>query len=407
MKQLNRNFYAVIGVVILLLAGFVYAWSVIAKSIGATYPSWSKAELSMTFTIVMIFFCAGCLAAGIFSEKISSRIYIWMSAILFFVGFSMASVATNTMALYFSFGVLCGLASGIAYNAVMSTISLWFVDKQGLISGVLLMGFGISSFVFGKVFAIIAPADGGEAWRGLFKIFAVVFAIILVVCSSFVVYPPKSYRPEKEREKRNVRKPAIEASSKEMIKEKSFWLYYLWAILMGGAGLALVSQASGIAEQVGSTISDGSIATVVGLISISNGIGRVFFGKLFDRKGYRVTMILDMIFFISAGVVLLAALVTGVFLLIIVGFIIGGLAYGGVTPTNSAIVSDFFGRKNFSLNFSLVNTNLIIASFASTIAGKLYDSSQSYISTIIMICCMVVFGFVIFVGIKRPSKIKG
>lgn len=192
-----------------------------------------------------------------------------------------------------------------------------------------------------------------------------------------------------------------------MIKEKSFWLYYLWAILMGGAGLALVSQASGIAEQVGSTISDGSIATVVGLISICNGIGRVFFGKLFDRKGYRLTMILDMIFFISAGVVLLAALVTGVFLLIIVGFIIGGLAYGGVTPTNSAIVSDFFGRKNFSLNFSLVNTNLIIASFASTIAGELYDSSQSYISTIIMMCCMAVSGFVIFVGIKRPSKIKG
>lgn len=170
MKQLNRNFYIVIGVVILLLAGFVYAWSVIAKSIGATYPSWSKAELSMTFTIVMIFFCVGCLVAGAFSEKISSRIYIWMSAILFFAGFSMASVATNTMALYFSFGVLCGLASGIAYNAVMSTISLWFVDKQGLISGILLMGFGISSFVFGKVFAIVAPADGGEAWRWLFKI---------------------------------------------------------------------------------------------------------------------------------------------------------------------------------------------------------------------------------------------
>ena len=53
-------------------------------------------------------------------------------------------------------------------------------DKQGLISGILLMGFGISSFIFGKVFAAAAPADGGDAWRMMFKIFAVVFCVVLI-----------------------------------------------------------------------------------------------------------------------------------------------------------------------------------------------------------------------------------
>ena len=113
-------------------------------------------------------------------------------------------------------------------------------------------------------------------------------------------------------------------------------------------------------------------------ISIMNGVGRVFFGGLFDKKGYRFTMILDMIVFIIASGILILALKSGNFAFIVLGFIVGGFAYSGVTPTNSAIISDFFGRTNYPMNFSLINTNLIIASFASTIAGKLYDASQSY-----------------------------
>lgn len=403
MKNINRNFYAVIGVIILLLTGFVYAWSVIGKSIGASYTNWTKAELSMTFTIVMIFFCIGGLIAGMLSKKIKPRVYVIISAGLFLIGFLIASVATKTIILYFGFGVLCGLASGLAYNAVMSTVSLWFTDKQGLISGVLLMGFGISSFIFGKVFAEIAPADGGDTWRIVFKVFAVAFFVILIVCSIFVVRPENDCYTKKISPQKSIREPAMEAPPEKVVKNVSFWMYYVWSFLMGAAGLALVSQASGIAGQIGSNVSDSSIVTVVGLISIFNGVGRVFFGYLFDRKGYKATILIDIVIFVVTGLILMVALLTGQFILIIIGFVSGGLAYGGVTPTNSAIINDFFGRKYFSINFSLVNTNLIIASFASTIAGKLYDSSQSYFSTIILMIVLTVLGFFVFVGIKRPE----
>ena len=211
--------------------------------------------------------------------------------------------------------------------------------------------------------------------------------------------------PPTSAKKAAVREPALDINSGQMVKQPSFWLYYIWAILVSAAGLALVSQGSGIAVQVGgASVSDGTIATVVGLISILNGIGRVIFGGLFDKKGYKLTMILDMIIFIVAGLILILALTTGQFLFIILGFVVGGFAYGGVTPTNSAIISDFFGRTNYPMNFSLINTNLIIASFASTIAGKLYDASQSYMSTIFMIIGLTVVGFVVFLGIRRPQK---
>ncbi|MCI8991891.1 MAG: OFA family MFS transporter [Eubacterium sp.] len=404
MKKLNRWVYAIVGVIVLLLAGLVYAWSVMSKSIGASRPDWTATQLSMTFTLVMAFFCIGCLIAGILAKKVSPKIYVLLSGVLFLAGFLLAGTTGASPAmLYVGFGVLCGLGAGFAYNAVMSTMSMWFPDKQGLISGILLMGFGLSAFIIGKVFAAVTPSDGSDTWHTTFRVLGIIIVVVMAVCSFFFVKPGADFTPPVTAKRKEVREPASDINSGAMVKKASFWLYYIWAILISAAGLVLVSQASGIATQVGTQVSDGNIATVVGLISICNGIGRVIFGGLFDKKGYKMTMIVDMVVFIIASLVLILALTTGNFALIVIGFIVGGFAYGGVTPTNSAIISDFFGRTNYSMNFSLVNTNLLIASFASTIAGRLYDASGSYLSTIFMMIGVTVVGFVVFLGIRRPK----
>lgn len=405
MKTLNRWAYAAVGVIVLLLAGLVYAWSVISKSIAASRPDWSAAQLSLTFTLVMAFFCVGCLLAGIFAKRVSPRLYVMGASVLFLLGFLVASMTGASITLlYLGFGVLCGLGAGFAYNAVMSTMSAWFPDKQGLISGILLMGFGLSAFIVGKIFAAVTPSSGGDEWKMTFRVLAVVIFVIMLICSFFFVRPDADFQPPAAAEKKVRREPASDIPSGQMVRQPAFWLYYIWAILVSAAGLVLVSQASGIAVEVGGAgVSDGTIATVVGLISILNGVGRVIFGGLFDKKGYRLTMILDMIVFVIAGLVLILALTTGQFLFIILGFVIGGFAYGGVTPTNSAIISDFFGRTYYPMNFSLINTNLLIASFGSTIAGRLYDASQSYFSTILMMLGATAVGFIVFLGIRRPN----
>ena len=113
-------------------------------------------------------------------------------------------------------------------------------------------------------------------------------------------------------------------------------------------------------------------------------------------------MLLDMVIFIIAGLILLTALRSGSFTLVCVGFVVGGFAYGCVTPTNSAIIRSFYGATNYPVNFSIINTNLIIASFGITIAGSLYDASGSYMSTIFMLILVTVIGFFCFLGIRRP-----
>lgn len=405
MKKLNRWTYATIGVIVLLLAGLIYAWSVLVIPIAQEFPSWSNTSLSLTFTICMTLFCIGGLIGGILQKKIDVKINVWASAILFLVGFFIASKAQNITTLYIGYGVLAGFASGLAYNSVMSTMSKWFPDKQGLISGILLMGFGLGSFIIGKVYQAYTPNEIG-GWRTSFMIFGIILAIALIIGGFFFVKPGQDFIPPVSNNKKqdtNVKKEVgIDVDAKHMLKRVSFWFYFIWAILLSGAGLALISQASGIVTEVGKGISASSVATIVGLISICNGIGRVIYGAMFDKFGRLKTMLTVVIVFLISAILLVFAFNTQNLIMLIAGFILCGASYGGVTSINSAFINSFYGSTNYAVNFSIVNLNLIIASFGSTIAGMLYDSTGSYLSTIFLMLGAIACSFICTISIKRP-----
>ena len=403
MKLRNRWSYAVIGVAVMLIVGMVYGWSILSAPIASDFPEWSKTQLSFTFTLTMIGFCCGCLVSGALSRKVSPRGFVCVAAVMLAVGFFLTAGTQNLAMLYLGFGVLGGVAGGFAYNNILSVLSAWFPDKQGLISGILLMGFGISSFLIGKLYVRFLP-DGPGGWRIVFRVLAVVALVVVFICGLLLREPDYDDMKKLAQSAKKARESALESSIGEMMHQSSFWFYFIYAVLVSVAGLALVSQASGIAWEIGPQVSAGSIATIVGLISVFNGIGRVLFGALYDRKGFRTTILTEFILFLAEELLLLAAFMTGNFILLVIGFVLGGLAYGAVTPTNSAIISDFFGRSHYAMNLSVINITLMIASFGSTVAGKLYDSSGSYYSTIFMMLAVTVVGGLISLRIRRPGQ---
>lgn len=394
MVKQSRWLYAIVGTFVLLFSGLVYAWSVLSMPIGKEFSQWSQSQLSLTFTLVMAFFCVGCLVGGLVIKRISPKLMILISGVLFLLGFFIASWTQQTAVLYLGFGVCCGFASGFSYNATMSTICRWFPDRQGLISGILLMGFGIGSFLIGKVYQAATP-DAIGAWRGSFRVIGIIICVVFAVCAIFFNRPGADFAPPAGGKSKKQSKVLAELAPTEVLRNPTFWLYFLWAILISSAGLSLISQASGVAREVGTEVSAGTIATVVGLISVFNGLGRVLFGGMFDRIGRRLTMQCINIAFIITSVILILALKTGSFPLLVVGFICGGLSYSGVTPTNSAFMNTYYGPKHFAVNLSLINMNLLIASFGSTIAGALFDRTQSYLSVYLLMIGLAVGGVVL------------
>ena len=404
MKHLNRWVYAIVGVIVLLFAGLVYAWSVLSTPIAAEFTDWSKAQLSMTFTIVMIMFCIGSLLCGLLTGKLSAKMAVRIGAVLFLLGFFLASRTQSLAMLYIGFGVLCGLSSGLCYNAVMSTMVRWFPDRPGLISGVLLMGFGGGSFIIGKLYQAWTPVEIG-GWRASFLVMGIIIFVVLAICSFFFLAPGADFvAPAAKNSKAAVKIAGKEYKPLEMVKKPSFWLYYVWAIALSAAGLALISQASGVVWEASASQTAGAVATIVGLISICNALGRVLFGGMYDKYGRSLSMqLVNILFIITSGVLILALAAKSV-VVVIIGFILGGLAYSGITPTNSAFCRAYFGPANYPVNFSLINSNLIFASFGSTVSGALFDASGSYNVTFFLIIGLAVVGILCSLAISALDK---
>lgn len=213
MRVQSRSIQAITAQVIMMFAGMVYAWSVLSSPIAEEFTKWSKVQLSFTFTLAMITFCVGCMIGGFLNGKLKVQNYLICSGILFLGGFFMASRAHSLPALYLGFGLICGLASGLAYNVVISTLCCWYPEKQGFISGLLLMAFGFGSFIIGKLYQRFTPVAIG-AWRGSFAFLGCIIFVVFIIGSLILRAPPGGLlSAARDQEEKEVCKPGTSRRS--------------------------------------------------------------------------------------------------------------------------------------------------------------------------------------------------
>ena len=193
--------------------------------------------------------------------------------------------------------------------------------------------------------------------------------------------------------------PAVEeVGAAVMLRRRNFWIYFVWAIILSAAGLAIINSSAPYAQLfVGENLT--LAASIAGIVSIANGVGRVIFGGMFDKIGYRLTMLIDCVVFVIAALVLMASYGTMNMVVLVIAFILIGLAYGGVTPTNSAFIAYFFGRENYAVNFPIVNLNLIFASFLGPMVGN-----GGYMMTFGAIIVFAIVGAVLVFLLKKPEQ---
>lgn len=383
------------GLIILLFAGFVYAWSILSKPIGAEFAAWSEAQLSLTFTLCMAFFCLGGLGGGILLKKFSPAFNIRMAAVLFLAGFFIASRAQSPVVLYIGYGVLCGTAAGFAYNAVLASVPGFFPKNSGLVSGILLMGFGSSSLIIGSAFTALTP-DAIGAWRTSLLVMGIIMAAVLLIGSFFIRMcdAPKTAAAAASDH---------DVPTAQMVKTPVFWIFFAWSCLLNVAGLAVIGQARPIAESVNAALSPATLSLVVGMISVCNGLGRILIGGVFDKKGMRFALGLTVLFYLlGVGSVALSTKI-GVFAVLVIGYILLGFGYGGTPTLGAAVTRDFFGSKFYAVNLSLLNINLLISSFGNTAVGSLHSASGSYASTFTLLLGCIAISAVLMLSIKKPK----
>ncbi len=386
----------VLGVILLLFLGLIYGWSIFRSPLQSEF-GWTDSQASLTFSISMMTFCLGGLVGGIINKgKNGFRINLIAAAVLLAIGFFSASNIQSLMGIYLSYGVCCGFGVGLGYNTAISTIVKWFPDKQGLISGITLMGFGFGSMILGTVAGAMIQSMG---WRVTFRIFAVAFAIVMVVGALLLRNAGAEFVAYLSQGSSKAVTPAVEeVGAAVMLRRRNFWIYFVWAIILSAAGLAIINSSAPYAQLfVGENLT--LAASIAGIVSIANGVGRVIFGGMFDKIGYRLTMLIDCVVFVVASLVLMASFATKSMPVLVIAFILIGLAYGGVTPTNSAFIAYFFGRENYAVNFPIVNLNLIFASFLGPMVGN-----GGYMMTFGAIIVFAIVGAVLVFLLKKSEQ---
>lgn len=379
----KRWVFAINGIIALLFLGLIYAWSVFVGPLEAEF-GWLRSETSLTFSISMASFCIGGLVGGFMSKKVSSRIVMVVGACFIVLGFSLSSVITSLTGLYVSYGVCCGFGVGMGYNATLNGVLRWFPDKQGLLSGVLLMGFGFGGSLLSTIAVSLMESLG---WRMTFRILGVALGVLIVV-SSFLLRKPTEADLAEIGGPAKVRGVASEdVPTGKMIKQRSFVGYFFWSALLSSVGLALIGNAASFAG--GFTQNLATATFVAGLVNMFNGFGRLAFGFLFDIIGSKKCLYLITGGLVVSMLVLMGAIATGSIVVLAIGFVLTGLSFGGITPCNSAFIGKVYGQKYYSLNFSVVNLTLLISAFLGPYsAGIMQTQFGGYFSTIVL---MLVF----------------
>ena len=407
MKNKFRLGYGITGFILLIFLGMIYAWSIFIKPLEMEF-GWLRSQTSLIFTISMIGFCVGNLAAGQITPKTSPRVSILIAAVVIGIGFIASSFTSSLPWIYISYGVACGFAVGIGANTILSTTLKWFADRQGVASGALLMGFGFGSMALSPFVTMLLNNIG---WRKTFFVLGIIFSVLLVIGAMIIKNPSKEFSEalvEKARKNNVISSKDFE--TKEMLRTPSFWLFFAWVILIGAGSLALISNAVPAASDIlvvtmGEAEAVMAATAAMGMISTFNGLGRLAFGVIWDKKGYKVSLfIISAAYGISMAACAAATMMLSISLLV-VGFIILGMTYGGSMSATSAMIGSFFGTKYYSINYACATCNLIVAaSIGPTLIGWLRTSSGSYLSSFLVILGLSICALACSFFIWKPEK---
>ena len=394
-NKLNiRWFYLVIGVIAMLFAGVLYAWSILKSPLTSEF-GWGASQLALNFTLAMSFFCIGGLLGAQISKRLGHRIALIIAGILSASGFIITASLhdSSVVMLYVSYGVLAGMGIGIAYNVLIATVSAWFPDKKGLCSGCLMMGVVASALILGNIANKLFNSDFG--WRSTYVLLGIALCVIMAI-SAFLLQKPSQETIFPKQNSKSAKTEDFEQQDFTSIQ----MLAFICISFLAAVGSSVISFAKDLALSVKAP--ESFAVSLVGVLSVCNGLGRIITGALFDTLGRRKTMICANILTIGASTVTLLAVYLGSLPLCIAGLCLTGMSYGACPTITSAFTSSFFGMKYFSTNMALMTFTVMGGSLIATLSNKILEVTGGYSATFIMLLLLSSIALVLNVFIRRP-----
>lgn len=362
MRTNNRWVIAIAGVFLQIALGAVYAWSVFRVPLSKQF-GWSISEVTLTFTISIFVLGFAAFLGGLWLNRKGPRIVALTGGVLYGLGVFLASFSHSLSWLYLSYGVIGGIGLGLGYIVPVAVLVKWFPDRRGLITGIAVGGFGAGALITAPVATRLIQSVGVLS---TFAYLGIAFLIVTVIAGSFMQNPPDGWKLEGWTP--TATETAHRAGHDFMLGEalRTWQWYALWLLLFLNtcAGISVISQEAPIFQEL--TGASAIVAAgMVGLASIGNAVGRVFWAWVSDLITRRATF--AVMFSLQVLLFWFLPNIATVTLMTIVTFVVL-MCYGGGFGTMPAFAADYFGPKNVGPIYGLM---LTAWSFASAV-GPLF-----------------------------------
>ena len=390
----SRALVALFCTLLQVCFGTVYAWSYFGTLLVRQY-NWTHSQTSMAFSIAIFSLGISAAWAGSALPRLGPRKLALAGSLMFSIGYIIAGLALRldmVPLFYLGYGVVGGAGIGFGYVTPVATAAKWFPDRKGLVTGIVVMGFGVGAFLLSKGFApLLVEYTDGDLPR-VFMWLGVLFACILVPSSLVLTNPPGAPGDRAPSRSRSESYGAREVPMRRYLASSEFAIMWVVFFFNIAAGISVISFQSELLQEVWGyaepSLEPATLAaygaTLIAVSSLFNGIGRLFWGLLSDRFGrvqvFRVLLASQMIVFgllmTETNPWIFSALVCYVL-----------LCFGGGFATMPSFVLDVFGARRMSAVYGAILT----AWAAAGIVGPLYVGylKDTYPDRAVMYCFLV------------------
>ena len=318
----KRWVIACMGTLLQVCLGTVYAWSYFQKPMLSAFQC-SQSQAAWAFSLAICFLGLSAAWGGANLARLGPRRLALSGGVLYAGGSFLAALAISLKSLpllYAGFGVVGGIGLGLGYVTPVATAAKWFPDKKGLVTGMVVMGFGLGALVMSKVIAPLLMARFGGNLVTVFCWIGFILLVGTLLTGWFMENPPKD--PGRSRRKEAHSSLAEESQSLltsaptrsapsgggtpgaesyglgDCLRSGHFvrlWVVFFCNITAGIMFIGFQSpmlqellKADGARSWTVETLAAAG-ATLIGVSSLCNGLGRIFWGGISDRLGRATT----------------------------------------------------------------------------------------------------------------------
>ncbi len=401
-EKKNHRWFVVIGAVLIIMClGVAYSWGIFLMPIAAEFD-WGRGETSLAISILLFVFSVFMVVGGILEKKVGPRITASIGGIFVSLGWILAYFTESLWWLYATYGVLAGIGTGLGYLPSISTGIKWFPDKKGVISGIVVFGFGFGAAFLAPLSAHFIEIYG---WKMTMLVFGVGFGVIIISAAQLLKAPPENWRPLgwKPSEDSMVKTAIHDFSPTEMLKTSTFKLMFMTYCVSMIAGMMTIGHISAFASDIGFSTMQAAFAITI--LAVCNGAGRILCGALSDKIGRKKT--LTIIFGLIGITMLFLYFMTPLLALYTAAGIIG-LCFGGFLSVYPPTTADFFGMKHFGTNYGLVFMGYGIGCFVGPwLGGMVYDVTGSYLVAFAIAGVLALLGAIVSSLFLKPPNLPG